>query len=966
MPSDSPSLLPTGGPPRELAGNNPLPLEGGDAWLVLAGRVDVFAVPPARDGVAGARTHLFRAGEGQLLFGVSSGETPGVSLLAVGQPGTKVAHVDRGHLVELGRRPEGTALVAAALMPWVLGLTSSITRDPGAGKVIVLEPGREVCLRAGAVAAAGRDMVWVSPTQGCSQFLGTEEPLLRPGDAPFPLAGPGWLAAREADTRLKALPTEAVLAEGAWLTALDRFHAAVLRRAAANLAAAEAAERVRLEERLSAEQQLKRSTLAHLAQAVAPGSPEPPAAGLEADPLLTACRLVGGRQGIDFQAPPSAGMRRRRSDPVRAIARASRVRMRRVVLAGEWWRQDNGPLLGFRGQDERPVALLPLSASRYEVVDPSSGERTLLNADGAADMVPFAYSFYRPLAARPIHPWDLIRFGVAGSGRDWGRVAVLGLAASLLGLLPPLITGGVFDVIIPGTERGRLLLVLLVLTVSALAAALFQLARGIAVLRLEARMDSTVQAAVWDRLLQLPVSFFRRYAAGDLALRALGVASIRQILTGVALSSLLGLAFSLPSFALLFYYDVRLAGVACGLYVLFLLVSAAAALVELRYQRAIHQARGQIAGLVLQLITGLTRLRVAAAEDRALAVWARQFGLQKRLAFRAGVAANALAAFDAAVPVLTTMVLFGVVSLRPQALSLGEFLAFSVAFTQVLSAALLLSSAIGDLIQVVPLYTRLRPIVESTPEVTAAQVHPGDLGGEIEMSHVSFRYQADGPLILDDVSLHVRPGEFVALVGPSGAGKSTVLRLLLGFEKPTAGSIYYDREDLAGLDAPEVRRQIGVVLQDGKVMAGDLLTNITGSALGTVEDAWEAARLSGLAEDIEDMPMGMYTVLGEGGTTLSGGQRQRLMIARAVVSRPRILLFDEATSALDNQTQARVIRSLESLKATRIVVAHRLSTVRNADRIYVLAAGRIVQGGSYEELLRQGGLFADIVRRQVV
>lgn len=953
--------------PRDLAGNNPLLLEDNcAAWLVLSGQVDVFALPPARNGVAGARFHLFRCGAGSLLLGISPSGSPGAALLAVGGPDTQIVPVDCGRLDELARQPERISLVEAALTRWVLGLTSGITRGPGVGKVVILEPGRETRLRVGDVAASARDIVWVTHARGCSQFLGTEKPLLCPGDAPFPLAGPGWLIGREADTRLKSMATEVVLSDGSWRSALESFHAAVLRQAAANMAAEEAAQRDRLEKRVSAGERLARSTLVRLARAVTPDLPEAPGDGIEVDPLLAACRLVGANQGIDFQSSPSAGARRRGSDPVRAIARASRVRMRRVVLAGQWWRQENGPLLAFRGQDERPVALLPLSSSRYELVDPVSGERTPVSAEITADILPFAYTFYRSLGAQRIRSWDLIRFGLAGSWGDWMRVIVLGLAASLLGLLPPLITAGVFDVIIPGMDRPRLLLIVLILAVSSLASTLFQLARGIAVLRLESRMDSIVQAGVWDRLFQLPVSFFRSYTAGDLALRTLGITAIRRLLTGVTLSSILSVVFSFPSFCLLFYYDVRLALLACGLFAVFLLVFTAAALVELRYQRAIHQARGQLAGLVLQLLTGVSRLRVAAAEDRALAVWARRFASQKRLAFRAHTAANILAAFDAAVPVVTSMILFGVIALRPQTLSLGEFLAFSVAFTQVLSAALLLSSSAGDLVQVVPLYARLKPILESAPEVTSAHTLPGDLNGEIEVSHVSFRYQSSGPLILDDVSLHVRPGEFVALVGPSGAGKSTVLRLLLGFEKPTAGSIYYDREDLAGLDPQEVRRQIGVVLQDGKVMAGDLLTNITGSASWTLEDAWEAARLSGLDEDIEAMPMGMYTVLGEGGTTLSGGQRQRLMIARAVVSKPRILFFDEATSALDNRTQAQVSRSLESLKATRIVVAHRLSTVRNADRIYVMAAGRIVQSGTYDELLRQSGLFADLVQRQIL
>jgi ABC-type bacteriocin/lantibiotic exporter with double-glycine peptidase domain len=312
------------------------------------------------------------------------------------------------------------------------------------------------------------------------------------------------------------------------------------------------------------------------------------------------------------------------------------------------------------------------------------------------------------------------------------------------------------------------------------------------------------------------------------------------------------------------------------------------------------------------------------------------------------------------------MAVFATVALlRDRDLSVGAFLAFSAAFAQLLAAAAATAAALNSVAQVVPLVERVRPIIEALPEADANRADPGELTGEIEISRVSFRYQSDGPPVLDDVSLQVPPGTFVALVGPSGSGKSTLLRLLLGFETPTAGSIYYDRRDLAGLNLQAVRRQIGVVLQHGRVFAGDLLSNIVGSSLLTLEDAWEAARLSGLDEDIRQMPMGMHTVLGEGGSTLSGGQRQRLMIARAMASRPRLVFFDEATSALDNATQAVVSRSLEGLKATRLVVAHRLSTIRHADLICVLEAGRIVQQGRYEELMRREGLFAELVKRQL-
>jgi ATP-binding cassette subfamily C protein len=295
----------------------------------------------------------------------------------------------------------------------------------------------------------------------------------------------------------------------------------------------------------------------------------------------------------------------------------------------------------------------------------------------------------------------------------------------------------------------------------------------------------------------------------------------------------------------------------------------------------------------------------------------------------------------------------------------GEFLAFLAAFTQFLTATLLMSSSVVSVLNIVPLYERAQPIFHTLPEVSAAKSTPGDLRGDIEISHVTFRYKPNTPPILRDISVSVQTGRFVAFVGPSGSGKSTLFRLLLGFETPESGAIYYDGQDLAGLDIQEVRRQMGVVLQNGRLVNADIFTNIVGSAPLTMEDAWEAVRLAGMEPDIRQMPMGMHTVIGEGGGSLSGGQRQRLMIARAIVGKPRVILFDEATSALDNETQSCVSRSLEKLQATRIVIAHRLSTVMNADCIYVMDKGVVVQSGTFTELMAQGGLFHELAKRQL-
>jgi ABC-type bacteriocin/lantibiotic exporter with double-glycine peptidase domain len=374
--------------------------------------------------------------------------------------------------------------------------------------------------------------------------------------------------------------------------------------------------------------------------------------------------------------------------------------------------------------------------------------------------------------------------------------------------------------------------------------------------------------------------------------------------------------------------------------------------------------------MLLEFIGNIARLRISGAEQRAFAAWAQEFAAQKQLSVRAQKVSNGLAIFNSAFPIVSMAILFAYAAQMMghpllKALTTGTFLAFIAAFTQFQSAILGLSSAVESAIGVVPLYERARPILEASPEFSKESKQPGELSGSIEVNHVNFRYHTETPLVLKDISFAVRPGQFVALVGPSGSGKSSLLRLLLGFERPEAGVIYYDGQDLAKLDAQATRRQIGVVLQSARLSSGTVFDNIVGSGPFTIDDAWEAVRSAGLEQDIREMPMGMHTVVSEGGGNISGGQRQRLLIARAMVKKPRIFLFDEATSALDNRTQAIVSHSLESFSATRIVIAHRLSTVVHADRILVVEAGVVVQSGSYDELTGQEGLFRELAKRQL-
>lgn len=730
--------------------------------------------------------------------------------------------------------------------------------------------------------------------------------------------------------------------------------------------ASRARDRERLRQKLAADRKLVAGAVNRLADLLAEEGGAVAAAA--SDPLLDVCHQVAGPLGITIVEPPARAGGEPHRDPLAAIVRASRLRSREVALQGGWWSEDNGPMIAFRGEEKRPVALLQQGASRYLLYDPAaSGVLVKVTAAVAAELEPFAHVLYRSLPPRPLNGMDLLRFAIQGRGRDLGVILLTGLAVGLLGLLTPVATGIIFDTIIPGAQLNQLLMLSCALLVSAFSMAIFNFTRGIALLRLEGRMDQHVQGAFWDRLLELPVPFFRGFSSGDLAKRVMGINQMRRILSGTTINGLISGVFSLFSLALLFWYSVALAKVAILLTILALLFMAVSSTLQLRYEKELAGISGKLSGLVLEMITGIAKFRVSGSEARVFARWAEMFTNQRRVAGKSRVVQNVVETFVSIYPVVSTIVIFIMIIRLAEnnPLSTGDFLAFNAAFGQFLQSVLGVFMSLVAAAGVLPLYQRCKPIIETAPETDEAKADPGRLSGEFEVSHLCFRYAPDGPLILNDVSLRVRAGEFVSLVGSSGSGKSTLFRLLLGFEPYESGGIFYDGQDLAGLDVRELRRQLGVVLQNGQLLAGDIFMNIVGSARLTLDDALEAARLAGLEEDIKNMPMGMHTMISHGGGGLSGGQRQRLLIARALAAKPRILFFDEATSALDNKTQAMVNRSLEGLRTTRVVIAHRLSTVVKADRIYVLDQGRIVQEGTYDELMARPGLFADLAKRQL-
>jgi NHLM bacteriocin system ABC transporter ATP-binding protein len=925
-----------------------LDLQAG-AYLVRRGHVDLYCADVAGAEPVGVRRFLTRCGAGTLLPGCAGGGGP--ALLAVGGADCEALVLSEDRLAGLPRGQQ-----AQLIESWVLALSIPVFGAIPAWPGTVGEAGEEHELAVGSRLHAARGLLWATPLRGRLRNAGA--PAIDGGALPL---ADGLCVEAVGEARVRLLSTTELSARGWALAGLRCFHQALPGALRRLLDQQEEAARQRLQGRDAAGRRSLARALGLLAGTLDPrlARAEP---GLPEDALADAFAQAAAALGTAAPAPAGkAGLAE--------LARAAGIGTRDVLLREGWWRYDSGPLIASRQQDGTAVALLPDGRGGYRLAAPGAAPRRV---DGAlaASLSGKAVQLYGPLPAQLRGIGELARFALSGGLRDLGTLWLAGLFGGALAALLPLATGYVFQWIIPHAESQQLPAVVLGLALAACGAAAFELSRAVALLRLEGRMEAVLQPALMQRLLALPARFFRGFGVGDLSDRLLGVQRIRQLLAGSAAGSLLSGLFSLVSFVVILYYSLRLALLAALLGGFAMLVTALLAWAQLRQERLASELRGREQGLVVQLVQGIAKVRVGAAEPRLFAVWAELFGRHKARAFQGLRYANARALFYAVYPLLTSLVLFAAMARLPRApapggLGLGGFLAVYAAFGQLLAALTATAGSLTAALGALPQFERMRPLVEAAPEARAGRSDPGALSGEIEVCGLGFRYVANGPAVLDGVSLRVTPGQFVAIVGASGSGKSTLLRLLLGFETPDSGDILYQGRSIATLDPVALRRRMGVVLQHGRIVSGSIFDNITGGLPYTHDEAWAAARMAGLEADIKAMPMGMHTQVIEGVSTFSGGQYQRLMIARALIGKPQVLMFDEATSALDNATQALVTASLERLHVTRVVIAHRLSTVRGADCIHVLDGGRLVQSGSYDSLMAADGPFRALARRQL-
>ena len=640
--------------------------------------------------------------------------------------------------------------------------------------------------------------------------------------------------------------------------------------------------------------------------------------------------------------------------------------MRRTVkLSGDWYQDAIGAMLGTK-KDGSIIALLPGGMHGYYYREYSTGKIKKINRKNAEEIDEEAVCFYQPFSLTKLKIPDLLRYLFRQlHTKDYMMILAATGVLTALGLVTPKISHYLYGKVLVYGSRPLLMAVVLTLFCVTLAGSFITVIKGILNTNISTKMNLAVESAVMMRVLSLPVDFFKRFSSGELANRIGYMNRLCSMIFDAVFSTGLTAVFSLVYIGQVLKFAPTLVVPSIVITLVTICFLLLTSVVQMRITERQMNEAGKESGIVYALINGVAKIKNAGAEKRAFAKWSRQYVNAAEYLYKPPMFLKLNGTIITAISLVGTIVIY--YTAIHSGITMADYMAFNSAYGMVSGAFASLAGIVITISRIQPILKMVTPILETEPEIDTKRQVVTRLRGSIELNNVSFRYQKTMPNVLDNLSLKIRPGQYVAIVGKTGCGKSTLIRILLGFEKPQKGAVYYDGKDINSMDVKSLRQKIGVVMQNGKLFQGDIYSNITISAPQlTLEQAWEAAEMAGMADDIRQMPMGMHTIISEGHGGISGGQRQRLLIARAIAPKPRILIFDEATSALDNITQKQVSESLERLKCTRIVIAHRLSTIRHCDRIVVLDQGKIVEDGTYEELLEKKGHFAELVERQQV
>ncbi len=947
------------------AANCPVYMNDADVvWLVESGAVDILAAEFDGDCIQSPFRHVMRLEPGRLAFGAAE-DGHSLRLVAKGLEGTRLRVFSRNSLLAALTPPNHGGSLLPELVAqtdyWIENLASSVAHEMEGRPRIEFRLSSGVKVGSG-IASATRGVKWIVADALDATFLDVADARTTGGGGMMPVTEDSWI--RIHATEGLACMSTGDLDIGKLLTrALPEFHRLALSAESmnrrmllvdeANLQVVQASQRRHAKIRA-------RASLAALTNR----DPEPEN-GNEKTLLGDALRIIGEREGLEFRTPDVIS----KGEPtLRDFCEASGIRARRVRLVAEdrWWLGDSGSMLAFRRADKQAVALTPGLNGQYQIVDPATGKSTRADANSTHQLQDACLFYPRLPEEGAAGLSDLFRAAGAVLSTDISLLLLMGLASGTLTLAPVVAINLLIGTMVPGGDATGLFQLSALLTGLAFVSALFHVLRGTALMRLEGRLAARLGAIVWDRLMRLRPDFFRRYSTGELEARSMVFQDIRDHVSGVAADGVLSSLFLLPALGLLFFYDVGLGLAVACFSALVLAATIISCILHVGPQRRYLETSRQLAGNIHQFISGISKLRTSGAEDSAFAAWAEKYREQKQAEIRLSALSEHLAAFSSATPAFASAILFAMTIWHGGGLETANFVAIHTAAMIFSMSAITLGNSVRAIAFIAPACEQVKPVLASPADVGSRRGVRHKLVGEVLLDQVSFGYSGQGQNVLQDVTIHAKVGELVAIVGESGAGKSTVFRLALGLETPSSGAVYYDGQNLAQLNPGAIRAQTGVVMQDGFPQLGNILEAIIGVDDDlTVDDAWRAAGMAAVEEDIRAMPMGLYTTVSENSATFSGGQSQRIYLAAALVRDPRIIFLDEPTSWLDTRSQAQTMKSIENSTCTRFVIAHRLSTIRKANRIYVLKDGRVAQSGKFDDLLQVSGPFRDMALRQM-
>lgn len=924
-------------------------------------------------------TFVMQLTKGYIIFSTPKTDHPQVELLAIAESGVKCRQLSESEIMEHFRSSDdGQMQVVRSMRKWLFGLASFLqplrnevyeaTVDWGDNTIAA---GTIISPINTAETEKHQIVTWIEVKKGTLTLFGIPGLKIKNGGGIFPLCEPMWVAAEE-DCQVHVWHGRDLIAEPNFFYHLDHFHMVYLAIGDVLLKQRVKNKQENINTEIKDEAELLDASLRQMSLVFDPastGKPLPIGAG----PLFKACQIVGHSIGISFKQP-----RRQFStfteESISQLCQNSSVYYRRVILDKNWFKEAAFPMLCFKKATESPVAILyDDKKGGYFLVDPSKPGREKVTEALAETLQPDGYIFYEELPHHALSSKDILQFCLSKQGWNIFLLLAFGCLGALISLIPSFLNRILIDRVLIGGERNLLGQVILGLVVVALTSSLFLFARAYTALRFTRIIDMRLRTATWARVLQLPVRFIRTFTTGEFIQRVYAISTIHQTLSNNAIRVVLSGLFSVFYLFAMLYFSPRLTLIGMIVIVITIALLAICVSRKIKWQRLYAEESQTLQGYVLQLIEGIEKLRATGAENRAFALWSQRYAHLQSVTYRSWRISSFETLTSSVFPILASLLLFITAvdiiqnpSSGADVLTLGSLIAFLAAFTPFSSAIFSMANTMMQLAPIVPLWERARVIVQAPTEESEAKAHPGQLSGAVTVDNVSFRYDVEGAWVLNGLSLHANPGESIAIVGWSGSGKTTLIRLLLGFEHPEKGAVFYDGKNLSSLSLKDVRKQIGTVLQDGALVAGSVYENIVCGGNYSTAEIQQALKLSGFDKDIDNLPMGLHTVVQTGSTAFCGGQLQRLLIARALIAQPHILILDEATASLDNMAQKAVMENLASLRVTRIIVAHRISTVRQADRIYVMEKGKIIQSGTFEELSVQEGLFKEMLGKQSV